>query len=152
MTNLAIRCDKDESLNISGLSEAIKKMPALTYVAVGGLSEEQTLELTCSIIDSQVNNKDIIVNSFEGCSHYDAVRIRKNGNSEPCAETLRLVIEPRGKDYGDKVRQFVQRLSGCSIIVNESNVTRGWCYTIGFYGSCLCNTEGSSDDSSDEDF
>lgn len=156
VTNLQIKFNEDESLDFSGLLDGIKKMPALKYLAVEGLSEEQTYELTCSIIESRVTEKDIIVTSADGAP-YETIRVLKKRSSELSPEPLRLVVESQGKEYGDGVKKFVQNLGECSVVAGERKIVPGRGYRSGIYDRCFClmracSSSEESDDSDDHGF
>lgn len=110
MARLQIKLSQKESLDLSGIFEAIKKMPALKYFIVSGLSAEETVDFACKIIEIRVSDNDILVVPAPS-QVFEPFRVCKSGTLKLEPEPLRLLIEPQGDDYGEKVYKFCTGIS-----------------------------------------
>lgn len=113
LVSLYIEFVPRKSLNLSALCDAIKKMPALKNLIIKGLTKKQAIEFTCKVIENRVVDTDIIVRTT--CAGSKQFRVHNDGNQKLRPEPLWLGIRSQGKEYQDKVDEFVQSLGNCSI-------------------------------------
>lgn len=118
LTILHIELDKNNPLDLSGMCDAVSKMPALKYLLIHGMPEEQTTDFTCRVTKNQVLNRDIVVIP-DISSKFKSIRVFKDADTYLRDESLRLWLHAERNNYCDQVYKFFRSLENCTVVVDD---------------------------------
>lgn len=114
LTTLAISFEFDKKLNVSGLNDAIERMPNLEKLVLQGLSAEQSVEFTCNVIKKELSlGKEIVI--MANMKFDFDLRVYKDGRAQLKTKMLKLWMSTQAEDYQERICKFVESLEGCSV-------------------------------------